>query len=123
MKENSGRHKKIERKRKPSQQREIAGQRINELFALAEKEFSCEPLLSNRYVSLAIRISQKYKVPIPSELKRRFCKRCHSYLVPGKNLRVRLQNSHLVYYCLSCKEIMRFPYIREQKQKRSKRKL
>jgi len=124
MENNSSAHRKRERKDKPSQQRDIAAKRINELFILAGQEFSREPKLADRYVALAIKISQKYKTPIPSVFKRRFCRKCHSYLVPGKNLRVRFQKSHMVYCCLSCKEIMRFPYIKEQKEKRAnKRKL
>jgi ribonuclease P protein subunit RPR2 len=122
MENTSQPHRKRERKDKPSQQREIAGKRIAELFALAEQEFSREPKLSDRYVSLAIKISQKYKTPIPSVFKRRFCRKCHSYLVPGKNLRVRFQKSHMVYCCLSCRELMRFPYIKEQKEKRANKR-
>jgi len=105
-------------KRKPLEQRRIAIRRIRQLFEQAEVVFKEDPNLSNRYVYLARKIAMKYKVKIPRELKRRFCKHCHVFLVPGVNCRVRLQGSKVVYYCFNCKHYMRFPYIREIKEKR-----
>ena len=52
----------------------------------------------------------KYKINLPLKFKRRICKNCHSFLVPGKNLRVRTRKGHVVYYCLECKEFMRIGY-------------
>jgi ribonuclease P protein subunit RPR2 len=72
--------------------------------------FNEDPALSDRYVHLARKISTRYKVRIPRELKRRFCKHCFSFLVPGKNCRVRTHEGKVVYYCLKCKKFMRFPY-------------
>ena len=95
----------------------IALERIRTLFLEAEKRFSKEPDLANRYVELARKIAMKCRIRIPAELRRRFCKNCHAYLKPGVNLRVRLQGSKVVYQCLKCKEYMRFPYIREKKSK------
>jgi ribonuclease P protein subunit RPR2 len=104
--------------KKPVEIREIALERISNLFKEASSAFSHDSSLSNRYVELARKIAMKAKVRIPRELKRRFCKRCLSYLVPSKNCIVRLQNSRVVYTCLNCRNVMRFPYIREQKEKR-----
>jgi ribonuclease P protein subunit RPR2 len=104
-------------------QKRIARERIQELFQEADKAFSNKNLgkdYSNRYVALARKIAMKYKVKIPSELKRRFCKHCYSFLVPGKNCSVRTHEGHVVYFCESCKKYMRYPYKNEQKAKRSK---
>jgi ribonuclease P protein subunit RPR2 len=97
--------------RKPNKKevKNIAKQRIKELFEEAEKNKN----MANRYVELARKIAMKNRVRIPSELKRRFCKHCYKYLVPGKNLRVRIQNNHIVYSCLECKKFMRFPHKKE----------
>ena len=97
-------------KKKPIAQTKIAQERIQELFEQAHKKFKEDPSLSNRYVQLARRIAMRYKVRIPPELKRRFCKHCHTYLVPSKNVRVRTHEGKVVYYCLTCKKFMRFPY-------------
>jgi ribonuclease P protein subunit RPR2 len=88
----------------------IALSRIKTLFNEARLAFKEDSNLSDRYVQLAKKIATKYKVRIPKEYKKKFCKNCFSYLVPGKNCRVRLQKKKLVYYCISCKHFMRFPY-------------
>ena len=93
---------------KPKYQQDIAKGRISKLFEEAKGVFSKDAKLSNRYVHLARKIAMKYKVRIPSKFKRRFCKHCYSYLVQGKNSRVRLQKSKVVISCLNCKKFMRF---------------
>ena len=106
-----------------SQNKKVAKERINDLFIEAEKAFSDKdlgPSYSNRYVELARKIAMKYNVRIPSEFKRQFCKYCYSYLVPSINCTVRLNNSKVIYHCNECKKIARFPYLREQKEKRKK---
>lgn len=107
---------------KPSEQTRIALERINRLFEEAAEAFNKDRALSNRYVCLARRISMKYKIRIPSALKRRFCRHCHHYLVPGKNCAIRLKNHAIVCYCQDCKETSYFPYIREQKARRLKKR-
>lgn len=99
--------KKIHLK-KQKEMKQIAKERIKYLFKQAKEAFNKNPAVSNRYVTLARKISMKYKVPIPRELKRRFCKHCYKYLVPGKNCRIRTKNGKVVYYCQNCKKYMRF---------------
>ncbi|MBS3171307.1 ribonuclease P [Candidatus Woesearchaeota archaeon] len=90
--------------------KQIAKERINELFKKAKEIFHENPNLSDRYVEIARKIAMKAQVSIPSNLKKKFCKKCNIYLVPGKNLRIRTRNKKLIYYCLKCKNIMRYPY-------------
>lgn len=65
--------------------RKIALERIYRLFELAEQEFGERPDRAKRYVELARKISSRNKAPIPAELKKRFCKKCGSFLARGKN--------------------------------------
>ena len=65
--------------------------------------------LANRYVQIARKISMKYLVKIPKEHKRKFCKHCYSYLLPGLNSRVRTNNSKIVVYCKNCNKYTRIP--------------
>ena len=97
-------------------QKGIGRERIEVLFEQAESAFKKDPKLSNRYVELARKIAMKCKIRIPKELKRRFCKHCYVYLVPGKNCRVRTHEGKVVYYCSSCKKYTRFPYVKEKKK-------
>ena len=95
-------------RKKPALHKKIALERIHELFKQAELRFKEYPGLSDRYVELARKIGMKYKVRIPKELKRRFCKHCYKYLMPGNNCRVRITQSKVVYYCMNCRKYMRF---------------
>lgn len=116
--------KRILRKKEQREKKKIALERINILFTLAERVFPYDKELANRYVEIALAIQQKAKVRMPRKWKRRYCKRCHSFLVPGVNARVRLRQKrmpHVVIKCLKCGHIMRYPYLREQKEKRRKR--
>ena len=90
--------------------KEIAKQRIEKLLREADEIFKEDKELANRYVYLARKISMGAKVPIPVELKKKYCKHCHSFLVPSVNCRIRLAKSRVIYYCLECKKFMRFPY-------------
>ena len=108
--------------KKSNQQKEIARERITELFKQAREMFNKDPKLSNRYVKLARELAMKFNIRIAPELKRKFCKHCYSYLFPSKNVRIRTRDSKVVYYCLNCKKYMKFPYLREQKAKLKSRK-
>jgi ribonuclease P protein subunit RPR2 len=103
------RNKKINKK--------IAKTRIIRLFDLAEK-FALNDRLrfSDRYVFLARKISMRYLVPIPIKYKRKYCKNCYSFLLPGKNCRIRIQGKKIVFYCHNCKKYMRFPIRNKNKQ-------
>ncbi|MEK6962856.1 MAG: ribonuclease P protein component 4 [Nanoarchaeota archaeon] len=95
----------------PKEKKKLAVDRIHTLFLEAEEQFKKRPELSNRYVELARKIAMKARVQMPHEYKRRFCKKCHSYLMPGVNCRVRLTQHKVVYTCGVCKEYMRMPYV------------
>ena len=90
--------------------KKMAEKRIRQLFEEAQKAYKKEPKLSDRYVSLAKKMSSKYKVPIPKKYKSMHCKKCLSFLVPSVNLRVRTHRGHVVYLCEKCKSIRRVPY-------------
>lgn len=91
------------------QQKQIAKERIEILFNEAKKAFKNSPILSNRYITLARKISMKLKVSIPKEYKKLFCKKCYNFLQPGKTLRTRIKNKTLIYYCTNCNHIQRYP--------------
>jgi len=95
--------------KKPANQVEIAKKRIKFLFNEAKDVFKKDQKLSDKHVKLARRISMKYKIKLPSSLKKKFCKNCHSFLAPGINSRVRIHKHRVIYYCYSCKHYMRHP--------------
>ncbi len=99
-------------RRKPSEIVDIANERIDILFSRAQLEFSEHPELSNRYVEIARDIAKKFNIHIPIKLRRKFCKKCGSYLVPGNNLTVRLlsKEKKVVRKCEICKNEKKVPY-------------
>ena len=99
-------------RKKPGEQIQIAKERIAILFSLAEKEFPKHPELSNRYVEIARKINMKFNVPIPGNLKKRFCKECKNYIVYGRNARVRLnsERKYVLITCLNCGNKMKYGY-------------
>ncbi len=92
---------------------EIAGERIERLFELADKRLDEDrPGLADRYVELARRVGMKYNVSIPGKLRRRFCHECGSFLRPGYNCTVRInsKNKTVNYRCGECEEVNRYGY-------------
>ncbi len=100
--------------------RKIIDERIKTLFENAELIYRQDRSLADRYVRLAIKLSMKYKIPIKSEYKRRFCRHCRSYLIPGLNCRVRTRDRKVIYLCQSCKRHSRIPFYKEVKEKRKR---
>lgn len=92
-----------------AKQKEIAHERVKILFRQAEEVVSKNKILANRYVTLARKIAMRTKIKIPRELKRKFCRFCHSFLQTGVNARIRTRNGKVVISCLECKRFMRIP--------------
>lgn len=93
----------------------IAGERIDILFNLAQEEALAHNFhRANRYVDLARKIGMRYNVRVPRRYKKRYCKHCHSYLLPSINSRVRLRGGKIVIFCENCGGFMRLPFIREK---------
>ena len=94
----------------------IGLERISILFSLAEKELKNNPERSQRYVRLARKIAMRYNIKMPKDLKRKYCNKCCSYLLPGINCRVRTKSSQraVIIKCLKCNNIIRYPYRREK---------
>ncbi len=88
--------------------KDIARERIDGLFVLAQQEASDgNPARAKRYVSLALRIGERYKVRTGH--KRRYCPKCHSFFVPPRNVRVRTRERRVTMTCLACGHIIRYP--------------
>ncbi|MCW3134126.1 MAG: hypothetical protein N2V78_07365 [Methanophagales archaeon] len=104
----------MKRKKRRKRVEDIALQRIERLFELAEIEARKAGVKTrsrcDRYVQLARAIGMRYRVRIPSHLKMRICSGCYSFLIPGKNARVRLRGDYITTTCLRCGAQMRRPY-------------
>lgn len=91
----------------------IALERVKKLLALASSIFEENPDLANRYTELAWKIKTRYNLRLPPQQKRKFCRKCRTFCIPGKTCRVRLRSSrppHIVITCLECDYKRRIPY-------------
>jgi len=89
--------------------KKIARERIARLFQRAEEEFPSHPGLSDRYVEIARKIAMRQRVRIDRAFRRQFCRKCSSFLVPGKTSRVRVRDGRVVVTCLVCNARRRYP--------------
>jgi len=89
--------------------KKIAEERILLLFERAEQNFKTHPERTRRYVTLARLIGMHYRVRPAREQKRRICKHCYQYLVPGNNCRIRLKGGMILTTCLACGKMSRYP--------------
>ena len=93
---------------KKQKEKKKAIEEIKAIFDIAGKYFKTEKKKANLYVKKARRLAMRHNIKLGSVLKKKFCKHCYSYIVPGVNCRVRTRNKMIVYYCLECKRYMRF---------------
>jgi ribonuclease P protein subunit RPR2 len=92
--------------------RRIAAQRIQMLFLQARETYHRDPALAQRYVNMARKIAMAAKIRLPTEYRRLVCRHCKSFILPGRNCRVRTKQRrepHMVITCLNCGKQMRIP--------------
>jgi ribonuclease P protein subunit RPR2 len=105
--------------------RRIAAERVEILFREAEKVFKEDKELARRYIELARRIAMKVNYRLPKKFKRRFCRKCSNFLIPGRNAVVRLNSreKYVSTLCLECGNIKRLPYVKEKKLMKAKKEM
>lgn len=89
---------------------DIAEERIAILFREADRAAVRGRLdLADRYVRLAREVGMRYNVTVPTHMRRRACRGCHGYLLPGVSCRVRLNRGRASISCLRCGHVTRVP--------------
>ncbi len=89
--------------------RKIAYKRMNILFKKAFEVYKDNPELARRYIYLLWRIKLKAAIPLPKKMRNKFCKKCFTPWIPGETLRIRVRNKKIIYTCLYCGTVKRFP--------------
>lgn len=88
--------------------KDIAKERIDRLFELAEKEARAgNTSRSKRYVTLALRMGERHKVRVAH--RRTYCGSCLSFFVAPRNVRVRTGRGRVSMTCLECGSVARYP--------------
>lgn len=88
--------------------KDIAKERIEQLFGLAELEArKGNQVRAKRYVSMALRMGERHKVRAGH--KRTYCPVCMTFFVPPTNVRIRTGRGRISMMCLACGHILRYP--------------
>lgn len=88
----------------------VARRRRAELLSLA-REAALDDRLSDasRYGELAWRLTTRYQLEATDRLKRRVCRGCFTYQLPGVTARFRLEGGSVSRTCLECGRVRRIP--------------
>lgn len=90
--------------------KDLAAQRIEILVRNALETSKSDPDLAQKQAKLAKRISAKYRVRLPYEIRQLYCKKCKAFIIPGKTARVRIGRTNVKSVritCLNCGHIYR----------------
>jgi len=97
-------------KREKKLEKKIAAERIKILIEKARERMLEDYETSRKNIITARRISQRYRVRIPRELKITYCKKCF-FPYRSDRFRVRVKKSRVIITCLNCGEVRRFPIV------------
>ena len=88
----------------------IARERMDHLFELSKREGSKHNMrYATRYVEIARKLGMRHRIPVPRHFKHLFCRKCGTFLQPGLNSKVRIQNRKVIRRCEECGAIRRIP--------------
>jgi ribonuclease P protein subunit RPR2 len=83
-----------------------------ELLALAKEKTPSDLRVARSAVKDVIRLSETLRLRIPLEEKRKLCRQCYTYLVPGVTSRTRVAKGRVIITCLNCNGVKRLQYRR-----------
>ena len=82
--------------------KKIALERMYILVKTAISNARSDPNLAEKQANLARRISTRYRIRMPYELRINFCKKCKKFIVPGINSRIRNGRTPLKSIRITC---------------------
>ena len=82
--------------------KKIALERMYILVKIAISNARSDPNLAEKQANLARRISTRYRISMPYELRINFCKKCKKFIVPGINSRIRIGRTPLKSIRITC---------------------
>jgi len=78
-------------------QKQIARERLEILAEQVIRNPDTE--LARKWIKLMVKISRRWKVPIPKPLAGRFCYKCYRPWISGKNFTIRIKKKKPVLIC------------------------
>lgn len=83
-------------------QRELIVERMQILIQNAVSNARANPELAERQATLAKKLSMKYRIRMPYELRMNFCRKCKKFIVPGYTSRIRIGRSGVRSIRITC---------------------
>ena len=80
----------------------IALERMQILIKSAISNSRTNEKLAQRQAYLAKKLSTKYRIAMPYELRIAFCKKCKNFIAPGINSRIRVGRTSLKSIRITC---------------------
>lgn len=77
-------------------------ERMQILIKNATSNAKSNPELAQRQAMLAKRLSTKYRIRMPYELRIHYCKKCKQFIVPGFTARIRIGRSSIKSIRVTC---------------------
>jgi RNase P subunit RPR2 len=85
----------------------IAIERMWRLDELAAENVQEHPARARRYVQLIRGLSTRFRVPIPMQVRNRFCKTCENYWIDGVSVTRRITHHTMNMNCKICHTLTR----------------
>ena len=82
--------------------KEIATQRILILFENAVSNASKNPRLAERQAQIARKISMRFKIKMPWQIRTSFCKKCKKFIVPTISSKVKVGRTSVKSIRITC---------------------
>ncbi|MFQ5941615.1 MAG: ribonuclease P protein component 4 [Nitrososphaerales archaeon] len=83
-------------------QKDLAEQRIEILIQNAIETARWNTALAQKQAKLAKRISTKFRVRLPYEIRQLYCKKCKRFIIPGETARVRVGRANVRAIRVTC---------------------
>ncbi|MCC7570447.1 hypothetical protein KO465_03815 [Candidatus Micrarchaeota archaeon] len=95
---------------------EIAKERINRLFYLADFYSKTNSLYSKKYCLMIDKIRKTVNLRLSKQQKIKFCKKCHTFWIPGNTVKIiqNHSNKRIIYRCLNCGSERKFGYLNKK---------
>ncbi len=91
-------------------QKDLAAQRIEIIVQNALETMRSDAELAEKQAMLAKKISTRFRVRLPYEVRQLYCKKCKRFIVPGASARVRVGRASVKAVritCLKCGHVYR----------------
>ncbi len=97
---------------KGSEIAQVVAERVEILLSQAHSIAKKNLVRAKKYVKMARRLSEKYRVRFTKVQKMHFCKKCNTPFIPGHNVRIAFvpKTHQMVYECKGCGAVIKFPY-------------